>query len=200
MLRTSLADLRTAIVAFVAISVLTGLAYPFAITGISQGLFHRQANGSIITRDGMPVGSSLVGQDFSDPRYFYGRPSAAGSDGYDASASSGSNLGPTSRALVDRVAEDVARIRAENGLPSDARIPVDAVTASASGLDPHISPAYAALQVPRVARARGVSESVVRALVGRFTDGSTFGVLGEPRVNVLLLNLALDEELGAAQQ
>lgn len=200
MLRTSLADLRTAVVAFVAISLLTGLAYPFAITGMSQGLFHRQANGSIVSRDGVPVGSSLVGQDFSDPRYFHGRPSAAGTDGYDASASSGSNLGPTSRALVDRVAEDVARIRAENGLPSDARIPVDAVTASASGLDPHISPAYAALQVARVAHARGVAESAVQALVNRFTDGSTFGVLGEPRVNVLLLNLALDDQLGAVQQ
>jgi K+-transporting ATPase ATPase C chain len=200
MLRTSLADLRTAVVAFVAISLLTGLAYPFAITGLAQGVFHRQANGSIVSRDGMPVGSSLVGQDFSDPRYFHGRPSAAGTDGYDASASSGSNLGPTSRALADRVASDVARIRAEDGLASDARIPVDAVTASASGLDPHISPAYAALQVARVAHARGVPESAVLALVNRFTDGSTFGVLGEPRVNVLLLNLALDEQLGAAQQ
>jgi K+-transporting ATPase ATPase C chain len=200
MLRATLTDLRTAIVAFVAISMLTGLAYPFAITGISQGLLHHQANGSIVRRDGVPVGSSLVGQDFSDPKYFHGRPSAAGADGYDASASSGSNLGPTSQALADRVAEDVARIRAEDGLASDARIPVDAVTASASGLDPHISPAYAALQVARVAHARGVAESAVRALVDRFTDGSTFGVLGEPRVNVLLLNLALDEQLGAAQQ
>ena len=200
MFRTGLLDLRTAVVAFVAISVVTGLVYPFAITGVSQGLFNRQANGSIITRDGAPVGSSLVGQAFSDPSYFHGRPSAAGADGYDASASSGSNLGPTSRALADRVAEDVARIRTENGLASDARIPVDAVTASASGLDPHISPAYAALQAPRVARARGVSESAVRALVDRFTDGSTLGVLGEPRVNVLLLNLALDEQLGAGTQ
>jgi len=200
MLRTTLTDLRTAIIAFVAISVLTGLAYPSAITGISQGLFHRQANGSIVSRDGMPVGSSLVGQGFSDPKYFHGRPSAAGTDGYDASASSGSNLGPTSQALADRVARDVARIREQNDLASDARIPVDAVTASASGLDPHISPAYAALQAPRVARARGASESAVRALVDQVTNGSTFGVLGEPRVNVLLLNLALDEQLGAAQQ
>jgi K+-transporting ATPase ATPase C chain len=200
MLRTTLTDLRTAIVAFLAISVLTGLAYPFAITGIAQGVFHRQANGSIISHDGVPVGSSLVGQGFSDAKYFHGRPSAAGTDGYDASASSGSNLGPTSQALADRVARDAARIREENDLASDARIPVDAATASASGLDPHISPAYAALQVPRVARARGVSESAVHALVDWFTDGSTFGVLGEPRVNVLLLNLALDEQLGAAQQ
>jgi len=198
--RTILTDLRTAVVTFVAISVVTGLAYPFVITGISQGLFHRQANGSIITRDGVPVGSSLAGQGFSNSKYFHGRPSAAGTDGYDASASSGSNLGPTSRALADRVAWDVARVREENGLAPDARIPVDAVTASASGLDPHISPAYAALQAPRVARARGVPESAVRALVGRFTDGSTLGVLGEPRVNVLLLNLALDEQLGVAQQ
>jgi K+-transporting ATPase ATPase C chain len=200
MLRTTLADLRTAIVAFVAISVLTGLAYPFAMTGVSQALFHRQANGSVITRDGTAVGSSLVGQDFSDPKYFQGRPSAAGTNGYDASASSGSNLGPTSKALADRVTADIQRIRQENGLAPDARIPVDAVTASASGLDPHISPAYAALQVPRVARARGIPESTVRGLVNRFTDGSTFRVLGEPRVNVLLLNIALDEQTGAAQQ
>jgi K+-transporting ATPase ATPase C chain len=200
MLRTTLADLRTAAVAFVAVSLLTGLAYPFAITGISQALFHRQANGSIVSRDGMPVGSSLVGQDFSDPKYFHGRPSAAGSSGYDASASSGSNLGPTSQALADGVTADVERIRQENGLAPDTRIPVDAVTASASGLDPHISPAYAALQVPRVARDRGVPEAPVRALVDRFTDGSTLGVLGEPRVNVLLLNLALDQQLGAVEQ
>jgi K+-transporting ATPase ATPase C chain len=200
MLRTALTDLRTALVVFVAVSVLTGLAYPFAITGISQGLFHHQANGSIVERGGTPAGSSLVGQVFSDPKYFHGRPSAAGTDGYDASASSGSNLGPTSKPLADRVASEVARIREENGLASDARIPVDAVTASASGLDPHISPAYAALQVPRVARARGVPEAAVNTLVGRFTDGSTFGVLGEARVNVLLLNLALDEQLGGAQQ
>jgi K+-transporting ATPase ATPase C chain len=193
-------DLRTAVVAFVAISVVTGLIYPFAITGISQGLFHRQANGSVMERDGVAVGSSLIGQSFGDPGYFHGRPSAAGTDGYDAAASSGSNLGPTSRALAARVASDVARVREENGLASDARIPVDAVTASASGLDPHISPAYAALQAPRVARARGASESAVRALVDRFTDGSTLGVLGEPRVNVLLLNLALDEQLGAGTQ
>jgi K+-transporting ATPase ATPase C chain len=200
MFRTALGDLRTAIVTFAAISLLTGLAYPFAITGISQGLFHRQANGSIVARDGVPVGSSLVGQAFSDPKYFHGRPSAAGASGYDASASSGSNLGPTSRALADRVAEDIARIRTEDRLAADASIPVDAVTTSASGLDPHISPAYAALQVSRVASARGVPEATVRALIDRFTDGSTLGVLGEPRVNVLLLNLALDKQLGAGSQ
>jgi K+-transporting ATPase ATPase C chain len=200
MFRTALGDLRTAVVTFAAISLLTGLAYPFAITGISQGLFHRQANGSIVARDGVPVGSSLVGQAFSDPKYFHGRPSAAGASGYDASASSGSNLGPTSRALADRVAEDIARIRTEDRLAADASIPVDAVTTSASGLDPHISPAYAALQVSRVASARGVPEATVRALIDRFTDGSTLGVLGEPRVNVLLLNLALDKQLGAGSQ
>jgi K+-transporting ATPase ATPase C chain len=191
MLQNTFKDLRTGIIAFVAFSAVLGLAYPFAMTGIAQGLFHRQANGSLITQNGQAVGSSLVGQNFSDPKYFHPRPSAAGS-GYDASASSGSNLGPSSQALATRVAGDVARVRQENNLPADAKIPVDAVTTSASGLDPHISPAYAELQVARVAKARGVSEDAVRALIRKNTDGSTLGVLGEPRVNVLELNLALD--------
>ncbi|MHB8377343.1 MAG: potassium-transporting ATPase subunit KdpC [Dehalococcoidia bacterium] len=197
MLRNTYRDLRTAVIAFVAFSALLGLAYPYAITGVAQVVFHRQANGSLITRGGQAVGSSLVGQNFSAPQYFHPRPSAAGTDGYDARASGGSNLGPSSKALATRVAGDVRRVRQENGLAAGAKVPVDAVTASGSGLDPHISPAYAALQVARVARARHVPPGEVQRLVGRYTDGSTFGVLGEPRVNVLELNLALDQAFGA---
>jgi potassium-transporting ATPase KdpC subunit len=193
MLTNALRDFRTAIIAFVAFSLITGLAYPYAMTGLAQGLFHRQANGSIVTVAGQAVGSSLVGQNFSAPKYFHPRPSAAGTDGYDASSSSGSNLGPSSQALATRVAGDVAKIREENGLAPDAKIPVDAVTASASGLDPHISPAYAELQIARVARERSMSEAAVRSLVRKYTDGSILGIAGEPRVNVLLLNLALDQ-------
>jgi K+-transporting ATPase ATPase C chain len=139
------------------------------------------------------VGSSLVGQNFADAKYFHPRPSAAGPDGYDGGASSGSNLGPSSQALVDRVTESLATIRGENGLAADAPVPVDAVTASGSGLDPHISPAYAELQVPRVAKERSMTEDAVRTLVHKYTDGSLLFVAGEPRVNVLRLNIALDE-------
>lgn len=196
MLRTTFRDLRTALIAFIAISAVTGLAYPFAITGLAQGLFHRQANGSIVQQNGVPVGSSLVGQNFSGPQYFHPRPSAAGDNGYDGTASGGSNLGPTSAELATRVAGDVQLIRSENGLAPDAKVPVDAVTASGSGLDPHISPAYAEVQVTRVAAARGVSEDAVRALVAQYTDSSTLHFMGEPRVNVLLLNLALDQQFG----
>ncbi|HEY8173821.1 MAG TPA: potassium-transporting ATPase subunit KdpC [Dehalococcoidia bacterium] len=192
----TLKDLRTGVIAFVLFSVLFGLAYPAAITGIAQLVFNRQANGSIIERDGEAVGSSLVGQSFSAPTYFHSRPSAAGADGYDASASSGSNLGPSSQVLADRIAEDAAAIREENGLAPDAELPVDAVTASSSGLDPHISPAYAMLQVPRIARERDVPEADVRRLVEKNRDDSTFFVLGEPRVNTLRLNLDLDKEFG----
>jgi K+-transporting ATPase ATPase C chain len=184
--------LRTSIISIVLFTVLCGLAYPLVMTGIAQVVFNRQANGNLVTRDGEVVGSSLVGQNFSAPQYFHPRPSAAGADGYDGGSSSGSNLGPSSQALVDRVQESLQTVREVNGLASDARVPVDAVTASGSGLDPHISPAYAELQVPRIARRRGLSEDAVRALVKEHTEGSTLFLLGEPRVNVLELNLALD--------
>jgi K+-transporting ATPase ATPase C chain len=196
MLANIFKDLRTTIIAFVALSALLGLAYPAAITGIAQVAFERQADGSLVERDGEVVGSSLVGQTFEGPQYFRSRPSASG---YETGVSSGSNLGPSSQALADRVAEDAQAIREENGLPADAELPVDAVTASGSGLDPHISPAYAQLQIARVAEERGVSEDEVRRLVDRHTDGSSLGVLGESRVNVLRLNLALDEEFGQEQ-
>jgi K+-transporting ATPase ATPase C chain len=196
MLQNTFKDLRTAVIAFVLFTAFLGLGYPYAITGVAQAVFHRQANGSLIERDGQAVGSSLVGQNFSEPKYFHPRPSAAGADGYDGGTSSGSNLGPSSQVLADRVAGDVQKVRDENGLAADAKVPVDAVTTSASGLDPHISPAYAEVQIARVAQARGVPEDAVRELVAKYTDGSTFGVLGEPRVNVLRLNLALDDANG----
>jgi K+-transporting ATPase ATPase C chain len=192
MAKTFATDFRAALISMVFFTALCGLIYPLAMTGVAQGLFNRQANGSIVKVDGQAVGSSLIGQNFSDPKYFHPRPSAAGTDGYDASASSGSNLGPSSQALVDRVTADLQRVRQENNLPDDAPVPVDAVTASGSGLDPNISPAYAELQVPRVAKERGMSEDAVRSLVKKYTDGSLLGVAGEPRVNVLKLNIALD--------
>jgi K+-transporting ATPase ATPase C chain len=191
------ADFRTAIISMVIFSILCGLLYPLAITGIAEGVAPGKAGGSIVEVGGQAVGSSLVGQSFADPKYFHSRPSAAGKDGYDASASSGSNLGPSSQALVDAVTANLKTVREENGLADDAPVPVDAVTASGSGLDPHISPAYAELQVARVAKERSMKEEDVRGLVKKYTDGSTLLVMGEPRVNVLRLNIALDAAGGA---
>jgi K+-transporting ATPase ATPase C chain len=184
-------ELRTAILIFLVLTVLTGLAYPLLVTGIAQAVFPKQANGSLITdRSGQVRGSTLIGQPFSGPRYFWGRPSATAPFPYNAANSSGSNLGPTNKALIDRVKADVERIRAAH--PGKGPVPVDLVTASASGLDPHISPAAAIYQVERVALSRGLAPADVRQLVDRHTEGRWLGVIGEARVNVLELNLDLD--------
>jgi K+-transporting ATPase ATPase C chain len=186
-----LKEIRPAVVSFLLLTLLTGIAYPLVVTGISQGLMPGQANGSLIMQDGKPVGSSLIGQSFSAPRYFWGRPSATGPTPYNASASSGSNLGPTNPALMDAVKGRVQALRdADPG--NQQPVPVDLVTASASGLDPHISPAAAEFQLTRVARVRNLDPGAVRKLVAEHTEGRQFGILGEPRVNVLELNLALD--------
>jgi K+-transporting ATPase ATPase C chain len=187
-----------AIMLLVAMTLITGVAYPLAVTAVAQVVFPHQANGSMIVVNGQTVGSSLIGQCFDQEKYFWGRPSAAGATdanpcGYDASASAGTNLGPTNQALIDRIAAEVDRQRAANG---DGLVPVDLVTTSASGIDPHISPAAAEYQVQRVATARGMSIDDVRAAVARHTEGPVLGFLGLARVKVLELNLDLDGVLG----
>jgi K+-transporting ATPase ATPase C chain len=188
----SLAPVRTAIITLVIFTVITGLLYPLLVTGIAQVVFPEKANGSAVKRAGKTLGSELIGQPFSDPKYFWGRLSATGPFAYNAGASSGSNYGPLNPALLDMVRKRVQDLKAadpQNGQP----IPVDLVTASGSGLDPHVSIAAAQYQIPRVAHARGMSEEKIRSLVDQYTEGRQFGFLGEPRVNVLRVNIALDE-------
>jgi K+-transporting ATPase ATPase C chain len=187
-------QLRPAIVLLALLTLVTGFAYPAVVTAVAQVAFPTQANGSFIVADGRAVGSALIGQSFNAPQYFWGRPSAAGvsaanPNGYDAMDSGGSNLGPTSKVLIDEVTQRVDALRKTNG---DAPIPVDLVTASASGLDPDISPAAAAYQVPRVAKARGMTDAQVQSVVARYTEGAVLGFLGASSVNVLQVNLALD--------
>jgi potassium-transporting ATPase KdpC subunit len=186
----------TAILMTLVTTILLGLAYPLAVTVLAQALFKDKANGQLIERNGQVIGSRLIGQPFTAPGYFHSRPSAAGAVGYDAAASSGSNLGPTSQKLIDRVNAEVAKLQAEN---PNQPVPIELVTASASGLDPHISPVAAEFQTPRVARERGASVEEIQHLIAAHTAGRTLGLLGEPRVNVLLLNLALDERFPPKQ-
>lgn len=186
-----LKEIRPALVSFVLLSAVTGIAYPLAVTGIAQTVMPEQANGSLLTKNGKAAGSELIGQSFSDPQYFWSRPSATGPMPYNAAASSGSNQGPTNPALIDAVKARVKALR-DADLGNTAPVPIDLVTASGSGLDPHISPAAAEYQAARVARARKLPIGAVRQLMAQYTEGRQFGFLGEPRVNVLKLNLALD--------
>ena len=191
-MKTTIIAIRAAIVTI----MLTGLIYPFVMTGLAQALFPWRANGSLITDEkGQVIGSELIGQSFANPAYFHSRPSAAGEKGYDATASGGSNLGPTSKKLQDRIHEDIKRLQEENP-GATGPIPAELVTASASGLDPHLSPEAMLWQVPRVAKARSVASDRVEAIIESNVEGRTFGILGEPRVNVLLVNLALDRQFG----
>jgi K+-transporting ATPase ATPase C chain len=188
-----LSEIRAAIVAAFVLAIVCCGVYPLVVYGFAQTLFHDKANGSLITSpDGTVRGSKLLGQGFADPKYFHPRPSAAG-NGYDAANSSGSNLGPTSKKLADAIKDRIATYRTENKLPDTVPVPADAVTASGSGLDPHISPQNAELQVERVTKARGLGAGKVRELIDQNTDGRDLGFLGEPGVNVLKLNLALDQ-------
>lgn len=190
-MKSAIRQLRPAVVLLLGLTVLLGVAYPMVVTAIGQVAFPHRADGSILEVDGIAVGSELIGQSFVSPQYFHPRPSAAG-DGYDGAASGGSNLGPSNPALLDTVAERVATYRAENGLDDAVAVPVDAVTASASGLDPHISVANARIQAERVASVRGLPLTTVLDAIDEHTDDRPLGVLGDPGVNVLLLNLALD--------
>jgi len=188
------AELRASIAATLLLAILCGGIYPAVVWAVGQRFFPDKANGSLVRSEGQVVGSALIAQGFSGPSYFHPRPSAAG-QGYDAGHSGGTNLGPTSKKLIGDVKRRVAAYRAENGLASDTVVPADAVTSSASGLDPHISVRNALLQAARIAKARGIAEKDLLAKVGAHTEGRTFGFLGEPRVNVLTLNLALDGKL-----
>jgi potassium-transporting ATPase KdpC subunit len=188
-----LGHVRAAIVSLIALTIITGIIYPLIVTGIAQAVFPSQANGSLVVKDGKVMGSRLIGQPFGDPKYFWGRPSATTPFPYNAGSSSGSNLSPTNPDLVKTVQGRVDALRAADP-GNTAPVPVDLVTASGSGLDPHISPAAALYQVPRVAKARGLAPRAVQQLVDRHTEGRFLGLLGEPRVNVLALNLALDSK------
>jgi len=189
-------NLITAVLMTIATTVLLGIIYPLVVTAIAQVLFPRQANGQLIQRDGKTVGSAIIGQSFSGPAYFHSRPSAAG-NGYDAANTNGSQLGPTNQKLIDRVKGDVSAAQADDpGLP----VPIDLVTASASGIDPHITPAAAEFQLPRIAKERGTTADRLRPLVARHTEGRQLGFLGEPRVSVLELNLELDQQFPATKQ
>jgi potassium-transporting ATPase KdpC subunit len=194
-----LVEARTSVVATLVLALLLCGAYPVAVWGLAQALFPSAANGSLVGKDGGTTGSRLIGQNFSSPGYFHSRPSAAGK-GYDATSSGGTNLGPISQKLLDAVKARVEGYRRENALGADVLVPADAVTASASGLDPHISPANAALQLPRVARERGLPVKALQELVAAHTEAPDLGFLGEARVNVLMLNLALDDIGGSAKK
>jgi K+-transporting ATPase ATPase C chain len=183
---------RQSVLVFVVLTVLTGVAYPLLVTGVAQIVFPHAANGSLVERDGKVVGSELIGQQFDDARYFTGRPSTTGPTPYNAAASTGSNYGPTNPAQLDAVRSRVGSVKRANP-EQTGQVPIDLVTASSSGLDPHISPAAADFQIERVARERGMTEQALRELVAAHTEGRTLGILGEPRVNVLKLNLALDQ-------